>query len=72
MGTVRSHKVFHPYTSETEIPIVCGVPEMCRIFQRSEPTIRGWCRDGKLPAFHIGDLWFANKSDLLSLVRLQK
>lgn len=56
MGTVRSYKVFHPYTSESEIPIVCGVPEMCRIFQRSEPTIRGWCRDGKLPAFHIGDL----------------
>ncbi|MGN0567116.1 MAG: helix-turn-helix domain-containing protein [Acutalibacteraceae bacterium] len=72
MGTVRSCKVFHPYTSESEIPIVCGVPEMCRIFQRCEPTICAWCREGKLPAFRVGESWFANKADLLNLVRLQK
>lgn len=72
MGTVRSYKVYHPYTSEEEIPVVCGVPEMCRIFQRSEPTIRGWCRDGKLPAFRVGESWFANKADLLNLARPQK
>ena len=72
METVRSYKVFHPYTSEAEIPIVCGVPEMCRIFQRCEPTICAWCREGKLPAFRVGESWFANKADLLNLIGLQK
>lgn len=72
MATVRSYKVYQPYTSESEVPIVCGIPEMCRLFQRSEPAIRAWCREGKLPAYQLGGLWFANKADLLNLPKLMQ
>ena len=49
---------------------VSSIPEMCRLFQRSEPAIRAWCREGKLPAYQLGGLWFANKADLLNLPKL--
>lgn len=70
MDTTRSYKLYRPYTDESEIPMICGVPEMCRLFQRSEPAIRAWCREGKIPAYRIGATWFANKADLLNLAKL--
>lgn len=71
-GNVRSFKVFHPFTSEDEIPMLCGIAEMCRFFQCAEPTMRARCRTQKIPAFKVGDNWYIHKEDLLSLGRTSK
>lgn len=68
-GKVRSFKVFHPYTSEDEIPMLCGITEMCRFFQCAEPTMRARCKNQQIPAFKVDGTWYVHKEDLLNLGR---
>ncbi|MDR1358330.1 MAG: helix-turn-helix domain-containing protein [Coriobacteriales bacterium] len=45
-------------------PRVLTVEHICECFHCGKTTARGWCREGKLPCFKIGQYWGVLRSEL--------
>jgi excisionase family DNA binding protein len=41
---------------------------LARFFRVTEETICEWCKDGKLPAFKIGQRWRVRVADLQKII----
>lgn len=48
-----------------KLPSMLTVEECSRLIRVSQVTVRKWCREGKLDAIQIGDVWRIYKKSLV-------
>ena len=58
--------VYHPLTL-AECGDFLSVEDMSRLLQRTNDTVTRLCREGQLPAVHIGKAWYVKKSDFADM-----
>ena len=50
------------------LPVLLSVPDVCRLFRRSERAIRDWVRRGHLTPVRIGRSVFFREDDLRAVI----
>ena len=63
---------FNPPKSWEEVPVVIDLVYVANVFRMSYEHIKKLAREGKLPAFKLGDSWYMQKQDLIGYIEQKK